>query len=88
MFMDIEPEEEPRFGGSAFPDTGNGLWKPEPGMSLRDYFAAKCMQGLMANGTLPKPHDSDPEGATGAEVVARRAYYVADAMLRTRETVG
>jgi hypothetical protein len=44
------------------------------GMSLRDYFAAKAMQGMM--------HDvSQPVG----EVIAEWAYQVADAMLKARE---
>jgi hypothetical protein len=43
------------------------------GMSLRDYFAAKAMQGMM--------HDvSQPVG----EVIAEWAYQVADAMLKAR----
>lgn len=44
------------------------------GMTLRDYFAAKAMQGMM--------HDvSQPVG----EVIAEWAYQVADAMLKARE---
>jgi hypothetical protein len=44
------------------------------GMTLRDYFAAKAMQGMM--------HDvSQPVG----EVIAAWAYEVADAMLKARE---
>jgi hypothetical protein len=44
------------------------------GMTLRDYFAAKAMQGMM--------HDvSQPVG----EVIAGWAYEVADAMLKARE---
>jgi hypothetical protein len=47
-------------------------WK---GMTLRDYFAAKAMQGMM--------HDvSQPVG----EVIAEWAYQVADAMLSARGT--
>lgn len=43
------------------------------GMTLRDYFAAKAMQGLIA------------EGATGYEDIAFFAYKYADAMLKARE---
>jgi len=46
-----------------------------PGMTLRDWFAAKAMQGWMANGELP---DEQPD------VVARLAYRMADAMLAER----
>jgi hypothetical protein len=68
-------------GGPAFP---SGLIDPSTpedavqslhnGMTLRDYFAAKAMQGMM--------HDvSQPVG----EVIAEWAYQVADAMLKARQ---
>lgn len=41
---------------------------------MRDYFAAKAMNGLMAR-----------VGAHDADVVAHDAYLVADAMLKARE---
>lgn len=44
------------------------------GMTLRDYFAAKAMQGFAA----------DPEMSDGAREVARLAYAWADAMLAER----
>ena len=59
----------------AFPNEGGAgnLWN-DKGMTLRDYFAAKAMQGMM--------HDvSQPVG----EVIAEWAYQVADAMLKARE---
>jgi hypothetical protein len=40
-------------------------------MTLRDYFAAKAMQGLTTNSTNPKE-------------IAQAAYIVADAMLEAR----
>lgn len=43
-----------------------------PGMSLRDYFAAKAMQALMAD-------------QVGGEATAKDAYFMADAMLKARE---
>ncbi len=45
-----------------------------PGMSLRDYFAAKAMQGLIADTRV-----QDTEAA-----IAEGAYAVADAMLAER----
>ena len=70
-------------GGSAFPCTppfyeASGLrhpdWPyPEAGMNLRDYFAAKAMQGGVAN---------QPNG--DALAMARYAYALADAMLIVR----
>ncbi|CAB4131975.1 hypothetical protein UFOVP135_55 [uncultured Caudovirales phage] len=48
------------------------------GMTLRDYFAAKAMQGEMTQGI----HEVD-----FAETAAR-SYAMADAMLKARETNG
>ena len=45
-------------------------------MTLRDYFAAKCMQGLSA---LPSDFDNDKDTL---EMVAKIAYEQADAMLK------
>jgi hypothetical protein len=63
---------------SAFPSTFKSL-SPEEGqahrwgMTLRDYFAAKAMQGLLANNNID------------AQQIAKAAYIVADAMLKARE---
>ena len=46
------------------------------GMTLRDYFAAKAMQGMFASGVLTNK-DTD-------EKIAQDAYAQADAMLRAR----
>lgn len=46
------------------------------GMTMRDYFAAKAMQGICAHG--------DTWGLTDCEI-ARRAYLMADEMLKARE---
>jgi len=44
------------------------------GMTLRDYFAAKAMQGMLASGNLPKTMpDAD---------LAECSYNLADAMLK------
>ena len=79
-------------GGPAFPQplvytsTGSGIVSADEvdagGMTLRDYFAAKAMQGIFsmiatgAHGTTA----SDIEGG-----IAREAYMLADAMLKARE---
>ena len=47
------------------------------GMNLRDYFAAKAMQGFMANKSNPGTFNPIDD--------ARYAYALADAMLRARE---
>ncbi len=62
-------------GGPAFPSE---YTLPEnPGMTLRDYFAAKAMQGLFSCG---KAHDEHT-----AHVTAKASYLMADAMLKARE---
>lgn len=76
-------------GGPAFPGAPKDMWIPSPhggmdrasawgwdpeqGMSLRDWFAGMAMQG-MANSV----HHC-------AQVIADRAYEVADAMLEERK---
>jgi hypothetical protein len=59
----------------AFP---NVFWREDDGMDLRDYFAARVLQGMLASGNLPKTMpDAD---------LAECAYALADAMLKARET--
>ena len=48
-------------------------------IDLRDYFAAKAMQGIFA-GVFPIVKEEDP-----LTTVARAAYAQADAMLKARE---
>jgi hypothetical protein len=59
----------PTDGGAAFPVAHSYLI--QPGMSLRDYLAAKAMQALAQGNYFDAP--------------ARQAYMIADAMLRERE---
>ncbi len=69
-------------GGPAFPyeeRTGDGQpYRDHFGMSLRDYFAAKAMQGIATRGV---------QNANGdiLEYIALDAYRLADAMLEARE---
>ena len=50
------------------------------GMTLRDYFAAKAMQGLIAS---PR---GTPDGSNATDsYYARVSYLMADAMLKARE---
>ena len=61
----------------AFPKTPFiELGTPQNGMTLRDYFAAKAMQGIMASGIYPTGIMFD---------TAKEAYEMADAMLKARE---
>lgn len=69
-------------GGSAFPRAGYppvGSGEVD-GMSLRDYFAAKAMQGILA-GVLADGSSFDTDGAAHA---ADASYKVADAMIKER----
>ena len=50
------------------------------GMTLRDYFAAKAMQGFCA----PSPDDADIE-YWNCVYLAKYAYKIADAMIAERE---
>ncbi len=89
-------------GGAAFPidcvlieNTEGSLQKEagQSGMSLRDYFAAKAMQGLSSNtvwvsfvrgfinGEGVKEHLAADRGL---EYMANEAYRIADAMLKAR----
>ena len=58
-------------GGPAFPDD---RW--QAGMTLRDYFAAAALQGMMA--------EYDPEDELEHHI-AKWSYKAADAMLKARE---
>ena len=61
-------------GGPAFPVPVNAFNDME-GMTLRDYFAAKAMQGLLA-GKLT---------STDLHLIANDSYAMADAMLKARD---
>ena len=65
-------------GGPAFAvaELANIKWE---GMTLRDYFAAKAMQGIISSEQF-----GDEEFVT-PEMYARDAYKYADAMLKARE---
>ncbi len=67
-------------GGYAFPraatetNNPNMFFEPQEGMTLRDYFAAAALQGILAN-----PIDVRPE------TVVKASYEYADAMLAARK---
>ena len=71
----------------AFPTTQyvNGLSPTghDNGMTLRDYFAAKAMQGLLANGWCAEQMEIAP--SMGEREVALDAYRLAEAMIKARE---
>jgi hypothetical protein len=60
-------------GGAAFP-----VMYVSEGMTLRDYFAAKALAGMLINYTTQK-------FGVGEQTCAKGAYQFADAMLAARE---
>ena len=60
----------------AFPVQDASTWQAH-GMTLRDYFAAKALQGMLAN--------QHPYQASDERMFARDAYTLADAMLAARQ---
>ena len=74
-------------GGSAFPYSalspdGPKVYEDSEGMSLRDYFAAVALQGLIAAGTNGTVSDRT---WTFPELRSKFAYEYADEMLKARE---
>jgi hypothetical protein len=68
-------------GGPAFPTPAHNL--KNDGMTLRDYFAAKAMQGLLASHWCEVAREMTP--STGERTLADDAYAIANAMLKARE---
>ena len=70
-------------GGPAFPRTGaDGHTSPQSGMTLRDYFAAAALQGLLGNSEFHVETDVESEIPNA---IAKYSYEAADAMLKARE---
>lgn len=65
-------------GGTAFPVPGLQNDEDFNGMTLRDYFAAKAMQGFNAN-------PDEQFTRMNLTAVAQMAYQQADEMLKARE---
>ncbi len=68
-------EDEPAFPNGQ--DVTLNLCAPSPGMSLRDYFAAKAMQSIIAGENWLSCSD--------LPLAANIAYKMADAMLKERK---
>ena len=76
-------------GGPAFP-TNYRHRANDPGMDLRDYFAAKAMQGVVSSIATEDDYrrlsgHASASGLTVSEWIARDAFKQADAMLKARE---
>jgi hypothetical protein len=76
-------------GGPAFPLHNHGvqtLGLHISGMTLRDYFAAKAMQGLMSGRWKADMHGIPYDAyRADADEWAKSAYHFADAMLKARD---
>lgn len=55
-------------------DKEGGIVQHHKGMELRDYFAAKAMQGMMVDTEIPN-----------CTHIAKESYRMADAMMKARE---
>ena len=64
-------------GGPAFPVPNDANVNQQEGMTLRDYFAAKVIAGVLAHGI--------PTDASDRKFVADHAYLFADAMMEARK---
>ena len=60
----------------AFPTPDANFVNKNWGMTLRDYFAAKAMQGAFTNPT--------PSSVYELEYIAEKSYAMADAMMKAR----
>ena len=72
-------------GGPVFPAPAGVQHITEQGMTLRDYFAAKVMQGILANGARNHITASGENLGVNLFRIAPVAYEIADAMLKARE---
>jgi hypothetical protein len=73
-------------GGAAFPSPGVVLQDGHQqgayeGMTLRDYFAARAIQGMLAH----RDNDFSPFRDESPDIFAADAYLIADAMLTARQ---
>ena len=75
-------------GGPAFPTYhGGGVQSQLDGMTLRDYFAAKAMNGILESAIdwFPTGKNADLASLELFKDLAEDSYAIADAMLKARE---
>lgn len=77
-------------GGAAFPFFRNfqsGETEMSDGMTLRDYFAAAALSGLVVAAVNEADSIKEIQGALqSSDLIAGMAYEIADALLKARET--
>lgn len=70
-------------GGPAFPIPASEVNRPDPGMSLRDWFAGRIINGILSS------YEYKRDAKDGAMLIrdstCEAAYKLADAMLKARE---
>jgi hypothetical protein len=75
---------DPNHNRPAFPANHFDMAEGEHGLTMRDYFAAKAMQGLIS---CPDWRENAGEdvGMDASDYTAGAAYMMADAMLKARD---
>lgn len=80
----VNPNAEPALAATAGYDSGGPAFAAmnetcgQDGMSLRDYFAARALQGMLGNHAITDHQAFDIDGC------ANEAFRYADAMIRAR----
>lgn len=87
--MSDKPENPPAFPNvyEASKQVGVGFITKDytgGGMTLRDYFAARALQGFIAHGKKPYAQTDEDKEKTVAQYLSEQSYYLADAMLKAR----
>ena len=72
-------------GGPAFPVNQSEVCNMAPGLSLRDYFAAKAIGPMIEFGSKPEAAKAGMNGDNCMRKIAAVAYVLADEMLRARK---
>ena len=73
-------------GDRAFPLSRENEGWFEPGMTLRDYFAAQALTALLGGPASPHLHKvASARGITPSQAAAMASYEYADAMLEARK---
>jgi len=85
-----EKVENPKAFPIAIP--GDCVTQPNEGMTLRDYFAAKAMNGAMSDfnhwsALMMDYKNEKKEGESPREYASRIFYEMADAMLKQRQAI-
>lgn len=64
---------------------GASVMEVKGGMTLRDYFAAKALTGMLSEGYVPTKIKTWNFDGENHHIYAEHAYKMADAMLKERE---